>query len=54
MLEPLKPIKLKILASEDQIIKKALLGVTGGSQDVPVYGFTIEHYLCGKGRAYFS
>ncbi|TYI34034.1 hypothetical protein ES332_A04G175600v1 [Gossypium tomentosum] len=42
----------KILACEDQIIKKALLGVTGGSQDVPIYGFTIKHYLCGKGRAY--
>ncbi|PPE00470.1 hypothetical protein GOBAR_DD02483 [Gossypium barbadense] len=44
----------KILECEDQIIKKALLGVTGGSQDVPVYGFTIKHYLCGKGRAYVS
>ncbi|TYH31188.1 hypothetical protein ES288_A01G154000v1 [Gossypium darwinii] len=43
---------IHILACEDQIIKKALLGVTGGSQDVPIYGFTIKHYLCGKGRAY--
>ncbi|MBA0640601.1 hypothetical protein Goklo_023523 [Gossypium klotzschianum] len=37
---------------KDQIIKKALLGVTRGSQDVSIYGFTIKHYLCGKGRAY--
>ncbi|PPS11338.1 hypothetical protein GOBAR_AA09304 [Gossypium barbadense] len=31
---------------------KSLINVTGGSQDVPIYGFTVKHYLCGKGRTY--